>query len=311
MDNRIAFYSKTDENETGNNLFEYKFSAKKSQEIDGLLIRQINSKGIRAMCYENRSADHKTYILPAEDDSVLLHFQFSGSCMIRSSSGEMSFKANEQNLCRSPARHCHLNIGSHTEFCIIKLGYKNIERLDIGLDAFGSKGFALLNKHHLPITLPMSDCIESMFNSDRTGIFGMLHTESLIIQLLLLQLEQTANHDCRVFCSLKQSEIDKIYRARKIITQNLNSWFSIAEIAYKIGTNECTLKKGFKEVFGTPVFEFTQQYKMREAYRLLSESDHSIAYVAEKLGYKNATHFSAAFKRKFGFPPGKARLPGK
>lgn len=313
----MVLKGKTDHGETRNNLqrlYEYESVVKNSREIGGLFIRQIYSKGIGIMYYENHFPGPKNHMLTTEADSIMLHFQFSGTCTVQTSFGETGFNANEQNVYIPHAKRCGLRIESSSEFCILIVDRNHVERLIDEVFKAGTfdqntnRGLSLLSKHHLPITLPMNECIESMFNSDRTGIFCMLHTESSIIQLLLLQLEQMANHDCRVFCSLRQSEIDKIYHARKIITRNLSSWFSISEIAYQVGTNECTLKKGFKEVFGTPIFEFTQQYKMREASRLLSGSEHSIAYVAEKLGYKNATHFSAAFKRKFGFSPGKARF---
>jgi len=315
MENRIAVNDKTDHTSTHlQGLFDDGPVVKTSREVDGLFIRQISSKGIRAGFYENRSPYPKTHMLSTEADSVVLHFQLSGTCRVQTSLGETRFKSNEQNICIPSVKRYGLHTEGDSEFCILLLDHSHVERLMDEAVKAGTfdqninKGFKWLSKHHLPITLPMADSIESMFRSDRTGIFCMLHTESLMVQLLLLQLEQMASHDCRVFCSLKQSEIDKIYHARKVIMQNLGNWFTISEIAYKVGTNECTLKKGFKEVFGTPVFEFTQQYKMQEAYRLLSEADHSIACVSEKLGYKNSTHFSAAFKRKFGFSPGNVRF---
>jgi len=47
---------------------------------------------------------------------------------------------------------------------------------------------------------------------------------------------------------------------------------------------------------------------MEKARQLLTAGDMKIAEVAHTLGYKHATHFTAAFKKHVGFLPNKVRL---
>jgi len=72
-------------------------------------------------------------------------------------------------------------------------------------------------------------------------------------------------------------------------------------------TNEFTLKKGFKEVFGTTVFGFWNELKMQESKNLLLEHKLTVAEVSEKIGYKNPQHFSTAFKQYFGISPSRLK----
>jgi AraC-like DNA-binding protein len=63
------------------------------------------------------------------------------------------------------------------------------------------------------------------------------------------------------------------------------------------------LKKGFKELSGTTVFGFCNDVKMGQARKMLLSNKKTVGEVADLLGYKNLTHFSAAFKRKYEVVP--------
>nr|WP_250714436.1 AraC family transcriptional regulator [Bacteroides fragilis] len=68
----------------------------------------------------------------------------------------------------------------------------------------------------------------------------------------------------------------------------------------RVGTNECTLKRGFKTVFGTTVFGHIFDYRMEIACRYLLDSSKTIQEIGACVGYEYHAHFSTAFKRKFG-----------
>jgi len=119
----------------------------------------------------------------------------------------------------------------------------------------------------------------------------------------MLQLEQISEHHCYTFCTLKKADVEKMYQAKEFILKNLSTPCSLINIAQQVGTNEFTLKKGFKEVFGTTVFGFWNDVKMQEAKRLLLENKMNVSEVSEQIGYKNPQHFSTAFKKYFGTSP--------
>ncbi len=100
---------------------------------------------------------------------------------------------------------------------------------------------------------------------------------------------------------------DKIKEARKEIVGNLKNPPSIQELSRKVGTNECDLKKHFKEMFNQTIYGYVREQKIKMARELLKSSDKSISEIAGELGYKHATHFTAAFKKQTGLLPKQLR----
>lgn len=159
-----------------------------------------------------------------------------------------------------------------------------------------------LNTNNKLITHQMYQIIDDIMNCQRKGFFKRMYLEAKVIELLLLQLEQS-NDRKTANVSLSKENIERIYAVRDFILDNINTASSLIELAHRAGTNEFTLKKGFKELFGTTVFGFWSDTKMEQAKMMLTEQDMNITEVSKCLGYKNPRHFSAAFKRKHGFLP--------
>ncbi|MFZ9387593.1 MAG: helix-turn-helix domain-containing protein [Chitinophagaceae bacterium] len=106
-------------------------------------------------------------------------------------------------------------------------------------------------------------------------------------------------------CKFLANEADreKIIRAREILVQHIGEPITIKELSRKVAINECYLKKGFKELFGTTVFDFYQSQRMEHAKYLLYEKGLSVTEVSMLLGYSSISHFSTAFKKHTGLKP--------
>jgi AraC family transcriptional regulator len=85
--------------------------------------------------------------------------------------------------------------------------------------------------------------------------------------------------------------------------QRLGDPITIRELSRKVGTNECYLKKGFKAIFGTTIFDFYQNERMQYARYLLYEKGLTVTQVSDTLGYSSISHFSTAFKKHTGIKP--------
>lgn len=163
---------------------------------------------------------------------------------------------------------------------------------------------SLINPEHHLISLEMYQILNEIMHCDRKGIFKRIYLEAKVSELLLLQLEQ-------LFCdpvsksSIPRKDEEKIYAVRDYIANNLDANCSLTELAHQVGTNEFTLKKGFKELFGTTVFGFWNDIKMEHAKKMLLDSNMNISEISDIIGYKNPRHFSAAFKRKYNVLPSK------
>lgn len=104
---------------------------------------------------------------------------------------------------------------------------------------------------------------------------------------------------------LDENNVQKIRQAKKIVIDNMIDPPGLKEISRRIGLNEYQLKVGFKNIYGSSVFQFLNDYKMEYARKLLDDRAHKVNEVSEEVGYSNPSHFIAAFKRKYGITPKK------
>ncbi|NML19411.1 helix-turn-helix transcriptional regulator [Pseudoflavitalea sp. G-6-1-2] len=169
--------------------------------------------------------------------------------------------------------------------------------------------FSRLSNHNLPITAPMQVLLRDIVHSKRKNHYRRLEVEAKLTELLLLQFEQFRQFNENPVCAtLKQSEIEKMYFAREIILSNYDKPCSLIDLAHEVGTNEYKLKKHFKAVFGNTVFGYLNNSKMAHAKDLLQSGAMNVTEVADLVGYKNTTHFTAAFKKHFGILPSDLKL---
>ena len=85
--------------------------------------------------------------------------------------------------------------------------------------------------------------------------------------------------------------------------QNPEGKFPISSLAREMGMNEMTFKLAFKQVFGKGIFEYHMDQRMKEAHRLLKNSELPIKKIASMVGYELTTSFITKFMEYFGYPP--------
>ena len=148
--------------------------------------------------------------------------------------------------------------------------------------------------------------LEALLTHNYKGAMENVFVNAKVHELLLYSIEclvdeKEETFSCRFLAD--ESGRDRIYQAREILLQRIGEPITIKELSRKVATNECYLKKGFKEVFGTTIFDFYQQQRMEHAKYLLYEKGLSVTDVSALLGYSSISHFSAAFKKHTGLKP--------
>lgn len=158
------------------------------------------------------------------------------------------------------------------------------------------------------VTTPvMRQAIQDILQSPLQGMMKKIYVESKVLELLSLVVHQAKQSESRTGPELRKDDIERLHYAKEIILQRMNEPCSLMQLAKLTGLNDFKLKKGFKDLFGTTVFGYLLEERMHLARRRLLEGEMSIAAIAMEVGYKNATHFTAAFKRYFGFLPSEAK----
>ena len=100
------------------------------------------------------------------------------------------------------------------------------------------------------------------------------------------------------------NQTDKIKEIHALITGSLESTFTVEELSERYSLPPATLRKVFKGVYGSPIYQYVKAYKMKAAASMLiSEKSLNIAEIAQKVGYDNASKFSAAFRDVMGAAP--------
>jgi AraC family transcriptional regulator len=149
--------------------------------------------------------------------------------------------------------------------------------------------------------------LEALLNHSYTDSLENIFVNAQSQMLLLYSLEcmvgekAVEGFQCKFLAN--EADREKIIRAREILLAQIGEPLTIKALSRKVAINECYLKKGFKEMFGTTIFDFYQGQRMEHARYLLYEKGLSVTEVSVMLGYSSISHFSTAFKKHTGLKP--------
>jgi AraC-like DNA-binding protein len=158
----------------------------------------------------------------------------------------------------------------------------------------------------LPLCGKTRMAIEALLNHTYTesleNIFLNAQTQILLLYSMDCMMgDQEEKFSCKFLAN--EADREKITNARAILLQHIGEPLTIKALSRKVAINECYLKKGFKELFGTTIFDFYQTQRMEHAKYLLYDKGLSVTEVSALLGYSSISHFSTAFKKHTGIKP--------
>ena len=131
-----------------------------------------------------------------------------------------------------------------------------------------------------------------------------LYFKAKTYELLSLYFNRPANVDIEQCPFLvDEDNVIKIKRAKEIVLDRIAEPPSLQQLADEVQLPINRLKEGFKQVYGDTVFGFLFDYKMEYARQLLASGSYNVNEVGLKVGYSTASHFIAAFKKKYGTTP--------
>lgn len=102
---------------------------------------------------------------------------------------------------------------------------------------------------------------------------------------------------------LQPDNVERILEARNILIANLENPPLLIELARQVGTNKTTLNKGFRQVFGTSVFDYLRISRLEQARELLKSRKMNVSEAALNVGYSQQSSFTRAYKNHFGENP--------
>lgn len=260
-----------------------------------------NSSKISKMFYDN-----------LDESFIQFHFCISGYFTLNYNKGAYKLKLNKGKFLTlyNPQKKLIIDAAVEKESKIISILIPIIEFHELFSSTSTNIPFIenkSLNQKHYSENI-ISDSILIVLNQVLKNESDIL-TRSLlykakIYELFSLMFKKNKEIDLDQCPFLKNDEnLKKIARAKDIIIKDVKKPPSLSELSKSIDLSLKNLKKGFKEIYGKPVFKYLFDFKMEKAKQLLSKGNLNVNEVSYELGYSSSSHFIAAFKKKYGITP--------
>lgn len=162
-----------------------------------------------------------------------------------------------------------------------------VEGLESGADAYLSKPF------------------------NREELFIRIKKLIELRQMLQARYRQTATFEEVLAISehpIFKKEDTFLQDVRQLLEAHLSDEeFGIAELCRSLGMSRSQLYRKFKALTDTTVHHFIRNLRLNKAKSLLLTTDLNVTEVAFETGFKNLSHFSRIFMKKFGSSPSQYR----
>ncbi|MEO8412540.1 MAG: AraC family transcriptional regulator [Ginsengibacter sp.] len=255
------------------------------------------------------------------DDTGMMVYNFKPEDK-KESSLELVFCVTGNRYCKQKDAECVFCKHGQSDRC-----HEIIETVDVASFRFNSdhlsqfvKGIkttsfseSVLNFSHtasflksLPLCSRTNLVLDALLNHSYSESLENIFINAQTQMLLLYSMDCMVGDGEDTFtCKFLANDADreKIALAREILLEHISEPLTIKELSRKAAINECYLKKGFKEMYGTTIFDFFQSQRMEHAKYLLYEKELSVTDVSALLGYSSISHFSTAFKKHTGLKP--------
>ncbi len=221
-------------------------------------------------------------------------------------------KESECNFCRHSQSHLCQEVVETVDVAAFRFNSDHLSQFvkDVKTTSFSEDILNFSHTSSFSKTLPLCSktrmVLDALLNHSYSESLENIFINAQTQMLLLYSMECIAGEGEDSFsCKFLANEADreKIALAREILLEHISEPLTIKELSRKAAINECYLKKGFKELYGTTIFDFFQSQRMEHAKYLLYEKGLSVTDVSGMLGYSSISHFSTAFKKHTGLKP--------
>ena len=243
---------------------------------------------------------------------IQFHFCISGSITFNYNKGAYNLKLDEGKFLTlyNPEKHLTIDASAAKNSKVISVlipiveFHKLFSSSSSDIPFFENK--SLNQKHYSESLISNSILIvlNQIIKNDMDNSTRSLLYRAKIYELFSLIFKKTKEIDLDQCPFLKNDEnLKKIAKAKDVILKDIKNPPSLIELSKTIDLSLKNLKKGFKEIYGKPVYKYLFDFKMERAKQLLSNGNLNVNEVSYDLGYSSSSHFIAAFKKKYGITP--------
>ncbi len=144
--------------------------------------------------------------------------------------------------------------------------------------------------------------LREMYNVPKEIRMDIFKVKIMELLLRLKMLDKTLYTDDRIYIPAGQAE--KIKEVHKLIIDSPGKNYTVEDLSQMFDIPESTLRKNFREIYGSPIYKYIKKFKINKAAELFkSDSSLKVSDVAESVGYDNPSKFAAAFRDVMGITP--------
>lgn len=129
---------------------------------------------------------------------------------------------------------------------------------------------------------------------------GYIPYVQLLLSKLLIQIYRQSLHSPPIVDTPMSRRIEEI---TTYLNEHFHEKLTLNQVADQFFVSPSYLSRTFKKFTGFNFSEYVQAIRMREARRLLIESNQKVIEIAEKVGYPTIAHFNKTFRKHTGFSP--------
>jgi len=274
----------------------------------------ILEKGFYVLHFQNESKDIQNFERKISSTFIQIHFCLKGNSKFLFNNGSYSFDVldNRSILLYNPQRLLPINLEIQPKTTLVSLlisteKFHSLFSTESGYIPFLRDENS--NKKYYDdteIKPTVSLVLQEIINSNSNSSIRDLYVKGKVYELLSLHFQKEENTDGE-YCPflVDEQNVLKIKKAKEIIISRMAEPPSLQELSAEIGLNLKKLKEGFKQIYGDTVYSFLLDYKMEHSRKLLESNQFNVNEVGLQVGYSTASHFIAAFKKKFGTTPKK------
>lgn len=155
--------------------------------------------------------------------------------------------------------------------------------------------------NQLRLFLSLCKMNKAEINHDWSTIIAILKLCEDVISQLVLPHSKSA---------ITNKDIQLLHLGTQRMLSDLSKAASIEQICKEVGIGRERFRMLFSQVYNKTPYQYFQEHRMLYAMELILSGRLSISEVGYQIGYEHLGHFSASYKKQFGYSPSETRQQG-
>lgn len=247
------------------------------------------------------------------NDPINLNFCLSGSCLYVGESGgrhvfqgqRLAIFVNKPAQVRARVR----NGDGRFQAVDISIGYGGLQRLateqelPAPLKRLTQSGQLQPFEAEVVMDAQLMRVASELAQAMQSDASNALYREAKGLELIALLLMRWNERRTAPRMRLYARDRERLQEARERLLKNLADPPTIEQLADSCGMGLTRFREGFHSLFGKPVYEYLRTARLETA-RMLIQQGLSIQLAAYRVGYRDVSSFTRAFRKHFSFTPG-------